>query len=87
MLTTIYNNYPWSHYIVISDTEMNHIRLNNAETELKSLMRKRDLYEEALASATEEVRLKKEEIKIYKSAVNPKVSDETKEDVETPSES
>ena len=87
MLTTIYNNYPWSHYIVISDTEMNHIKLNNAETELKSLIRKRDLYQEALGSAMEEIRLKEEEIKIYKSAVNPKQSNETIEDDETASES
>ena len=87
MLTTIYNNYPWSHYIVISGTEMNHIRLNNAETELKSLIRKRDLYQEALGSAMEEIRLKEEEIKIYKSAVNPNVSDICRAPDETASES
>ena len=87
MLTTLYNNYPWSHYIVISDSEMNYIRLNNAETELKSLMRKRDLYEEALASASEEVRLKEEEVKRYKSAVSPKQSNESIQDDKVSSES
>ena len=87
MLTTIYNNYPWSHYIVISDTEMNHIKLNNAETELKSLIRKRDLYQEALGSAMEEIRLKEEEIKIYKSAVSPNQSNESLETSEVSAES
>lgn len=79
MLSTIYSHYPWSHYVVISDSEMNEIRLNNAECELKSLQRKRALYEEALASAAEEVRLKEEEIKKYKSAVSPKQSNESLE--------
>ena len=87
MLSTIYRHYPWSHYIVISDTEMNEIRLNNAEVELKSLIRKRDLYQEALGSAMEEIRLKEEEIKEYRQAVNPKQSNESLKDDEVPSES
>ena len=74
MLSTIYRHYPWSHYIVISDSEMNEIRRNNAEVELQSLQRKEDLYTEALTQVKEEIKIKEKEISRY--SLNESVEDD-----------